>query len=271
MPSPMSRREYVVLRNLSAHRVFTPALALACAVIAVQQAALAAAPSIPAHQAQAATCRATFARASSAGSDVRTRVDAAARAEDCFVRANDAVIPLLSRGAGEGAEAPNVVQTYRDASGSLCGLLAERSVELEAPAARAQCVANRESELARLIDEYAPGGKAPHSILTGVVTCDDAFNAARASTDASAWSTLGTCAMGDVKTKARAFVPAVADGDPLGTLSHSPEQVAMLLDTSVAAGGAVCDLLAPTQALARARCRVAIAANMAKAVATALR
>jgi hypothetical protein len=241
---------------------------LLSALIFAPLVALAAGPSLATHQMQSARCRAALMRGGPAGSNLPARLDAARRAEECLVQANDAAIPLLSRGAGEGGDVPNAVQTYRDASAALCGLLAEKEAETEAPAARAQCAANRESDLARLIDEYAAGGKPPSPVVTGIAACDDAFRSSR-SADASAGTTLATCAVLHVKAKAASFVSKSAGGDPLGTLSRSEEEVAAMFGTSVSAGNGVCDVLVPAAPAQRARCQAAVAASIARAVAGA--
>jgi hypothetical protein len=241
---------------------------LLCALILAPVVALAAGPSIATHRMQSAACRAALMGGGAAGSNLRARLDAARRAEECLVQANDAAIPLLSRGAGEGVDAPNAVQTYRDASAALCGLLAEKEAQAEAPAARAQCAANRESDLARLIDEYAAGGKPPSAVVTGVTACDDAFRSSR-SADASACAALATCAVLHVKAKAASFVSKSADGDPLGTLSRSEEEIVGIFATSVSSGNGVCSVLAPAAPGQRARCQAAVAASLARAVAGA--
>jgi hypothetical protein len=209
-------------------------------------------------------------RGGPAGSNLRARLDAARRADECLVQANDAAIPLLSRSAGEGADVPTALQTYRDASAALCGLLAEKEAEAEAPAARAQCSANRESDLARLIDEYAAGAKPPAAVVTGITACDDAFHSSR-SAGASACEALATCAVLHVKAKAASFVFKSADGDPLGTLNRSEEEVAGIFATSVSSGNGVCGVLTPAAPGQRARCQASVAASIARAVAGAAR
>jgi hypothetical protein len=245
-------------------------------LILVPQLALAAASMLATHQGQAITCRGAFARARSSAADAHARSDAAMREEVCLVEADDGVLPVLSRSAGETTDVPNIVQTCRDASAAFCGVLAEKSVDLEGPAlARMQCVADRESELARLIDEYAMGGQPPSSVLSGVPSCDDAFKASRSSGEGSAWANLASCTVNHVKGKAGAFVPKFADGDPLGTLAHTPEQVATTFGSAVTAVDSFCDVLASSQAAQREpmrlRCRAESAANVAKAVADRLR
>jgi hypothetical protein len=257
---------------------FLPLLALATQLVAV---AALAASSIAGHQAEAAGCRATSARARAAA-DERARSEAAPREEECLVQANDGVLPTLSRSAGESVDVPNAIQTHRDASASLCSVLAEKSaaaIETAGhPFAKAQCVADRESELARLIDEYAAGGQPPGTVVTGLASCDDAFKASRASGGATAWTALVSCAEDKVNAKVPDLVPKVPDGDPLAVLSHPPEQIAMTLHAAITGGNAVCDVLAATQAvpapqkdLLRVRCRAAVVANVAKAVSDRLR
>jgi hypothetical protein len=252
---------------------------LALAAMFAASAALAAS-SVPGHQGQAAGCRATAARAQ-ASADERTRSEAAAREEECLVQANDGVIPTLARGAGESVDVPNAVQTHRDASASFCGVLAEKGANIEGsghPLARAQCVADRESELARLIDEYAAGGQPPATVLTGLSTCDDAFKAGKSAGEAAAWAALVPCAEGQVNAKVPALVPKVADGDPLALLSHPPEQIAGSFHAAIIAGDGVCDALmatrggkTPQRDLLGFRCRAAVIANVAKAVSDRLR
>jgi hypothetical protein len=234
---------------------------LAGALVLLPHLAWAAGSSLGAHQAQAAACRSALARSASGRPDVGARILAATRAEECLVQADDSMLPLLSRAAGEDADVPNAVQTYRDASAAFCRLLAEKSGDADAPAARAQCAANRESELARLIDAYATGGKPPAAIATGIGECDGPFHAKRS--DPSAWEALTTCALDRVKAKADDLVPKSAEGDPLGTLGHTREHVTLLLGGSVSAGNGICDLFAPA---VRARCHAEVAANVAKAV-----
>jgi hypothetical protein len=241
------------------------ARSLLCALILAPVLALAAGPSNATHQVRATACRGGLVRSGPSRSNPQAELDAAMRAEACLVQANDAAIPLLSRGAGEEADVPNAVQTYRDASAALCGLLAEKVAEAEAPAARARCAANRESDLARLIDEYSTGGRPPGVIVTGVAACDDASKSSHGA-DASAWETLATCAVRHVKGKAGSFVSKSAEGDPLGTLSRSEEQVAAMFAASVLAGEGVCAVLVPTAPGLRARCQAAVAAHIAKAV-----
>jgi hypothetical protein len=254
-----------------------PLLGLATQLVAV---AALAASSIPGHQAEASSCRATSARARAAA-DERARSEAAPREEECLVQANDGVLPTLSRAAGASVDVPNAIQTHRDASASLCSVLSEKSAAIETsghPFAKAQCVADRESELARLIDEYAVGGQPPGTVVTGFAACDDAFKAARASGGATAWTTLASCAEAQVNAKVPDLVPKVPDGDPLAVLGHPPEQIAMTLKAAMTAGNGVCDMLMATQAMAvpqkdmlRARCRAAVVANVAKAVSDRLR
>jgi hypothetical protein len=239
-----------------------------------------AASSVPAHQAQAAGCRATATR-SLASSDLRTRSEAAAREEECLVEANDGVLPTLAHAAGESVDVPNAIQTHRDASGSFCSVLAEKSAELEGaghPFAKAQCVADRESELARLIDEYAAGGQPPGTVVTGISTCDDAFKASKSSGEAAAWAALVSCGVDQVNAKVPSFQPKVASGDPLALLSHPPEQIAMTFRVAITAGNGVCDALLATQGpttpqkeLVRVRCKAEVVANVAKAVSDRLR
>jgi len=198
------------------------------------------------------------------------------REEECLVSADDGVLALLEKNAGEDADVPNAVQTYRDASASFCGLLADKSAadkgsadksaDVDSAATRAVCVANRESELARLIDEHGTGGRAPSAVVTGVAACDGAFK----TRDEAAWSTLTECAIAHVKAKSAGFVSSAADGDPLATLSGSREHVAMLLGTSINAGNGVCDVLAPKGGITVARCRASVATNIVKAVADVL-
>jgi hypothetical protein len=238
--------------------------------------ALAAAGSIPAHQAQASACRAAFTRARAQASEPQARSDASRREEECLVDANDGVLPFLSGIAGDAVDFPNAVQTYRDAAAALCGVLAEKTTDLEGPGlARTQCVAERESELGQLIDGYAAGGQLPNSITTSLTSCDEDFKAKKGGTDVAAWTTLATCASEGAKAKASAFVPKFADGDPLGTLSHSPEQVASTFTGAIGAGNGVCEALVATQKgsrdAARARCRAGVAANVVKAVVDRLR
>src|SRR5258706_15868639 len=66
-------------------------------LVAISPAAFAAAASIGAHQAQATACRASLARVPAAGGDVRARVDAAVRSEECLVRAKYGALPPLER------------------------------------------------------------------------------------------------------------------------------------------------------------------------------
>ncbi len=240
----------------------------ACLVASTAFAAL----SVQGHQAQAANCRATAARAH-ASADERTRSEGAVREEECLVEATDGVLPTLSRAAGESVDVPNAVQTHRDASASLCSVLSEKSAQLEGaghPFAKSQCIADRESELARLIDEYAAGGQPPGTVVTGLSTCDDAFKAARKTGEAAAWAALVTCGAEQVNAKVPALVPKVADGDPLALLSHPPEEIAMTFRAAIAAGNGVCDAIVaaptPTGALLRVRCHAAVVANIAKAV-----
>src|SRR5579871_272121 len=186
---------------------------LALATLLFSTAALAAS-SVAGHQGQAASCRAVAARARSA-SDAKARSEGAARAEECLVQANDSVIPTLERMAGDAVDVPNAIQTHRDASASLCAVLAEKSAEVEGsghPLARAQCIADREAELARLIDEYAAGGQPPGSVTTGLPACDDAFKAGKSSGDAAAWAALVSCAEKQLDVKAADLVPKAADG-----------------------------------------------------------
>ena len=227
--------------------------------------AVAAEPSNATHQVRSTACRAGLARGGAARSSPQAELDAVRRAEECLVQANDAAIPLLSRSAGEEADVPNAVQTYRDASGALCGLLAEKVAEAEAPVARARCVASRESDLARLIDEYAAGGKPPSVIVTGVAACDDASKSSHGA-DASVWEALATCAVRHVKGKAASLVSKFAAGDPLGTLSRSEDQIAAMFAASVSAGKGVCDVLAPASPGLRVRCEAAVAAHIARTV-----
>jgi len=254
-----------------------PSLALATLLLA--SAALAAS-STAGHQAQAAGCRAAAARARTAA-DERTRSEAAPREEECLVQADDGVLPTLARGAGESIDVPNAVQTHRDASSSLCAVLSEKGADIEGsghPLARTQCVADRESELARLIDEYSAGGQPPSTVTTGLAACDEAFKAGKRNGEAAAWAALVPCAEGQVNAKVPSLVPKVADGDPLALLSHPPEQIAMSLHAAIAAGNGVCDVLVATQAgpaprkeLLRVRCRAAVIADVAKAVSDRLR
>jgi hypothetical protein len=253
---------------------------LVLAVVLVSSTAAAAA-TVPAHRAQAAACRAAFVRASAAAHDESGHTGASAREEDCLIQANDAVLPALSQAHAivvEGSEeldAPTTTQTYRDASSGFCAVLTETSGSLDAPrsAARAQCTADRESELARLVDEYAAGGGGTTAITSGASSCDESLKAARSGGDSGPWTTFVGCATAQANAKVSAFVPKAADGDPLGALGHSPEQIAMTLSKTFDAGKAVCDVLASTHAGAtereqvRARCRAAAAANVSKAVA----
>jgi len=252
------------------------ALSSPAAILLFASVSLAGAGSIPAHQGQVTACRSAYTRARTAAADTQARSDAARREEECLVDADDGVLPLLSRVAGEAADVPNAVQTYRDAGGAFCGVLAEKSTDLEGPGlARMQCVAERESELAQLIDAYAAGGQLPSSVTTSLAACDDEFKTKQAGKDPGAWDTLASCATDGAKAKAAAFVPKFADGDPLGTLAHSPEQVAGTFASTIGAGNGMCDALASTQKgsrdLVRGRCRAAVAANVAKAVVVRLR
>jgi hypothetical protein len=232
-----------------------------------------AASSVPGHQGQAAGCRSAAARGR-ASSDPRARSEAAVREEECLVQATDSVIPTLSRAAGESVDVPNAIQTHRDASASFCGVLAEKGAEIEGsghPLAKAECVADRESELARLIDEYATGGQPPGAVITGYSTCDDAFKAGKSSVES--WTALASCAETQLAAMVPSLVPKVADGDPLAVLSHPPEQIAMTFRAAVMAGHGVCDALVATPApatpqreLLRLRCRAAVVANVGKAV-----
>jgi hypothetical protein len=251
---------------------FAQALAALCA----SSLASASFASIPAHQAQAGTCRAAFARERASATDPHARSDAARREEECLADADDGVLPLLARGAGESVDVPNAIQTYRDASAGFCGVLSEKGTDLEGPAqARTQCTANRESELAQLIDAYAQGGQAPSSVVTNLPICDEPFKGSHPGSDPAPWIALAACATDQVKTKSSLFVPRFADGDPLGTLSHSADQIASTFTTAINAGNGVCDALTATQPnardLPRVRCRASIAANVAKAVVDRLR
>jgi hypothetical protein len=249
------------------------------AILLVGSMAYAGATSIPAHKAQASVCRSTFGRARLAAGDAQAHTDAARREEECLVEATDGALPLLSaasRVAGEDADVPNAVQTFRDASGAFCGVLAEKGADLEGPgAARTACVADRESELAQLIDAYAAGGQPEGIAPTGVPACDEPIKASRTSTDPAPWVALTACASEHVKAKAGDFVPKFADGDPLGTLAHTPEQVAGTFAAATQAGFGVCEVLAASQKktrdAVRVRCRAAAAAYVAKAVTDRLR
>jgi hypothetical protein len=242
----------------------------------------AAAATVAAHRAQAAACRAAFLRASATARDEPGRAGALAREEDCLVQTNDALLPALSQAlsrtivdGSDELDAPTTTQTYRDASSGFCAVLTEKSGSLDAPrsAERAQCTADRESELARLVDEYAAGGGGATAITSGTSSCDESLKAARSGGDFGPWTTFVGCATAQANAKVSAFVPKAADGDPLGALGHSPEQIAMTLSKTFDAGKAVCDVLAATHAGAterepvRARCRAAAAANVSKAVA----
>jgi hypothetical protein len=258
-------------RNRSTRR---PTLVLA--VVFVSSVA-AAATSLPAHRAQAAACRAAFTRASAAAHDEAARNSAAVREEDCLVQADDAVLPALSRGPADADEldAPTATQTYRDASAGFCAVLTEKNGSLEAQRSleHVQCVADRESELARLVDEYAAGGGGSTLILSGALSCDESLKAARAPGESGAWSTFEGCAAAQANAKVSAFVPKAAMGDPLAALGHTPEQIAMTLNKTFDAGRGVCEVLAATHAnptqreQVRARCRAAAVANVSKAVA----
>jgi len=240
-----------------------PACLLLCPVV------LAAFGSIPAHQAQARNCKAAYVRERAVATQTEGRTDAARREEECLADADDGVIPLLLRGTGESVDVPTAVQTYRDSSAGLCGVLAEKGSDIEGPAqARSQCTANREADLAQLVDSYALGGKAPSSVVTGVGPCDDAFKANHAG--AHAWATLASCASEQIEAKAALFVPKFADGDPLGALGHSEDQIASTFSVAINAGNGVCDVLIATQPSAkepmREKCRASVAAAVAKAV-----
>jgi hypothetical protein len=246
--------------------------------------ALAAATSIPAHKAQASVCRATYGRARAAKGDVQAHSDAARREEECLVEATDGVLPLLSnasnaslasQGAGEDIDVPNAIQTSRDASSAFCDVLSEKSADIEGPGlARIACIADRESELAQLIDAYAVGGQPESIVATGVTRCDEPLKASRGN-DPSAWALLTACASEHVKAKAAEFVPKFADGDPLGTLAHTPEQIAGTFASVAHAGYGVCDVLTAGQKKApdalRVRCKAAVAASVARAVVDRLR
>jgi hypothetical protein len=237
-----------------------------------------AATSVPAHRAQAAACRAAFARASAAAHDDAARTSAAAREEDCLVTADDAVLPSLAShapaDADEGMDAPTATQTYRDASAGFCAVLTEKNGSLEAQRSvdHVQCTADRESELARLVDEYAAGGGGATMILSGASSCDDSLKAAHAQSDSGPWTTFEGCATAQANAKVSALVPKAAMGDPLAALGHSPEQIAMTLNKTFDAGRGLCDVLASTHAgqtqreQVRARCRAAAVANVSKAV-----
>jgi hypothetical protein len=239
----------------------------------------AAATSVPAHRAQAAACRAAFSRASAGAHDEAARNSAAVREEDCLVQADDAVLPALSRprepADADELDAPTATQTYRDASAGFCAVLTEKNGSLEAQRSleHVQCTADRESELARLVDEYAAGGGGSTMILSGALSCDESLRAARAPGDSGAWSTFEGCAAAQANAKVSAFVPKAATGDPLAALGHSPEQIAMTLNKTLDAGRGICEVLAATHAnpaqreQVRARCRAAAVANVSKAVA----
>jgi hypothetical protein len=248
-----------------------PSLPLSLAATLVATATLAA-TSLAGHQAQASACRVAAARALASG-DPTARSEATAREEECLVQANDAVIGTLSRSAGEAVDVPAALQTHRDASASLCGVLAEQDAQVEGsgrPLGHSRCEVERESELARLIDEYAAGGQPPGTVVTGLAPCDDPFKPARSS-GKPAWEALVSCAEGQINAKVPSLVPKVADGDPLALLSHPPEQVAMTLHAAITAGNGVCDAIVTAPAPAQKelmvlRCRAAVVANVAKAV-----
>jgi hypothetical protein len=224
-----------------------PSLPLSLAATLVATATLAA-TSLAGHQAQASACRVAAARALASG-DPTARSEATAREEECLV------------------------QTHRDASASLCGVLAEQDAQVEGsgrPLGHSRCEVERESELARLIDEYAAGGQPPGTVVTGLAPCDDPFKPARSS-GKPAWEALVSCAEGQINAKVPSLVPKVADGDPLALLSHPPEQVAMTLHAAITAGNGVCDAIVTAPAPAQKelmvlRCRAAVVANVAKAV-----
>jgi hypothetical protein len=249
---------------------------LVLAAVFVSSAA-AAASTVPVHRTQAAACRAGFARASAAAHDEAARTQAAAREEDCLVQADDAVLPSLARGPADSDEldAPTATQTYRDASAGFCAVLTEKNGSLEAQRSveHVQCTADRESELARLVDEYAAGGGGATMILSGAASCDESLKAAHAPGDPGPWTTFEGCAAAQANAKVAALVPKAALGDPLAALGHSSEQIAMTLNKTFDAGRGVCEILAATHAnpaqkeQVRARCRAAAVANVSKAVA----
>lgn len=235
----------------------------------------AAASSVPVHKAQAAACRVAFARERAAAHDDAAKANAAAREEDCLVEADNSVLSALApkSEADDAADPTDVVQTYRDASTGFCNVLTEKNGSLEGQKSLEQvdCMAERESELARLVDEYAAGGGGATAIASGASACDDPLKGVHGGAEMGAWSSFEGCVTAQANAKVSAFVPKRAVGDPLGVLGHSPEQIAMTLTKTFEAGTAVCDVLVGTHASAerdrvRGRCRAAAVANVSKAV-----
>jgi len=253
-------------------------LPLVLATVVVSSIAFAA--GIPAHLQQARACRAAYAQARATSHDEAARRQIAVREEDCLVAANDAVIPALAGHPAaddqDATDVPGTIQTYRDASSAFCAVLSKKSAATE-PGQRAlelaECVAVREGELARLVDEYASGGGGAGVIASGTATCDEVLKTARGG-DAEAWSNFVGCATAQMSAKVAAFVPDKgALGDPLAAFGNTSEQVSLTLGRTMEAGKAVCDVLAATYAsparrdAARLRCRAASAASVSKAVA----